>query len=63
MFPGGAKSDEISFFLLETKKTIFFAKNVIEKCQISQSRGMTPAPVVHELRGITGVLYDCYGCT
>jgi len=30
----GAKSVEISFFLFETRKATFFAKNVIEKCQI-----------------------------
>jgi len=36
--PGRAKCDEISFFLLETKKKTFCAKNVIEKCQISKSR-------------------------
>jgi len=28
IFPGRSKSDEISFFLLETKATTFFAKNV-----------------------------------
>jgi len=38
-FLGRAKR-EISFFLLETKKMIFFAKNVIEKCKISKSRGL-----------------------
>jgi len=39
-FRGRAKT-EISFFLLETKKTTFSAKNVIEKCKISKSRGFT----------------------
>jgi len=34
----GAESDEISFFLLETKKTTLFTKNVAEKCRISKSR-------------------------
>jgi len=28
-FQGGAKSSEISFFPVETKKTTFFAKNVL----------------------------------
>jgi len=34
-FQGGAKSEEISFLPLETKKTTFFAKDVIGKCKIS----------------------------
>jgi len=50
----GAKSDKISFFLLETKKTTFFAKSVIKKCQTSKSRGKAPlpAPDAHDLGGI-----------
>jgi len=40
-FLGRAKS-EISFFLLETKKTTFFAKNSIEKCKISKYRKAFP---------------------
>jgi len=44
-FSREAKSDEISFFLLETKNTIFFAKKVIEKCQISKFMGASaPCP-------------------
>ena len=38
-FQGEAKSGEIPFFSLETKKTIFFAKNKIGKCQILKCRG------------------------
>jgi len=34
-FSRGAKSGEISFFVLESKKTTFFAKDAIEKSQIS----------------------------
>jgi len=47
-----AKCGEISFYLLETKKLYFFAKNVTGKCQISKSRGgmVPPCPSsdVHE---------------
>jgi len=44
IFPGEAKSGEISFFPLETKKiNFFFAKNVIGKCQISKSRAPPPS--------------------
>jgi len=38
VFLGEAKNGEIPFFPLETKKTTFFAKNLIGKCQISNSR-------------------------
>jgi len=34
MFAGGAKSGKISFSPLETKKTTFFVKNMMGKCQI-----------------------------
>ena len=44
-FPEGAKSDEISCFSLETKKTTFFAKSITEKCEIWNSRGaLAPLP-------------------
>jgi len=33
-----AKSGEISFYLIETRKTTFFAKNLMIKCQISKFR-------------------------
>jgi len=36
-FQGGGQSGEISFFLLKTKTITFFAKNAIEKHQISKS--------------------------
>jgi len=42
IIPKGAKSGEISFYTLETKKSTFFAKDVIGKCQISKSRGLGP---------------------
>jgi len=32
------------FFLLETKKTTFFAKNIIEKCKISKYRASPATP-------------------
>ena len=38
----GAKSGEISFYALETKKTKFFAKNLIGKCQISKCGVLAP---------------------
>jgi len=38
------KHGEISFFPLETKKTIFFAQNLIGKYQISKSWGGTRLP-------------------
>jgi len=45
IFPGGGKTDEISFFLLEIKKTTFFTKNVTEKCQISNPGALrSPLP-------------------
>jgi len=34
MFAGGAKSGKILFSPLETKKTTFFAKSMMGKCQI-----------------------------
>jgi len=34
MFAGRAKSGKISFSPLETTNTTFFAKNLMEKCQI-----------------------------
>ena len=45
-FSRGAKSGKIRFYPLETKKTSF-AKNLIGKCQISNSRGdkALPAPL------------------
>jgi len=39
------KSDEISFFPPETKKTTFSAKNVTAKCQISNSEGCQGYPL------------------
>ena len=39
IFPGEAKSFEISFCLLDTKKITFFAKNFIENCQFQNSGG------------------------
>jgi len=42
IFQRGAKSDEISFFPLETKKTTFFAKNIIKKYETSKSIGPLP---------------------
>ena len=50
MFAGGAKSGKISFSPLETKKTTFFAKNMMGKCQIKKSLGAllyspTPMPL------------------
>jgi len=44
-FSRGAKSDEISFFLPATKKMTFFARYVIEKCEISKSRGAWQLPI------------------
>jgi len=42
----GAKSGEILFYPFETKKTAFFAKYFIWKCQISKSMGPSgPAPL------------------
>jgi len=44
-FPRGAKTGEVSFFPIETKKTTFFAKSLIRKCQISKCGGPPfPAP-------------------
>jgi len=37
------KSREISFFLLGTKKTTFFAKNLIAKCKISKNPLLHPS--------------------
>ena len=37
-------SDKISFYSLETEKTTFFAKNLVGKCQISNSRGPKASP-------------------
>jgi len=42
-FQRGTKSGKISFFPLGTKKTIFFAKILLEKYQISQCRRVGPA--------------------
>jgi len=50
LFVGWAKS-EISFFLLETKKTTFFAKTVIEKRKISKSRGPPSLPTLMSRSG------------
>jgi len=36
-FPMGAKIGEILFYPLESKKTTFFAKNLIGRCHISKS--------------------------
>jgi len=36
ILPGGDKSGEIAFYALETKKTTFFAENLIGKCQYSK---------------------------
>ena len=62
-FSRGSESDEISFFLIETKKMTFFAKNAIDKFQTSKSRGKAPLPTPIILGEFTVVLYDCYGCT
>jgi len=37
-----AKCGEISFYPLETKKSTFCAKNLMEKCYISKSRVLGP---------------------
>ena len=42
---GGGKSSKITFSPLETKKTIFFAKKLMGKCQTSKSwGGFIPPP-------------------
>jgi len=46
IFPGEGQSDKNSFYPLETKKTTFFAKNLIGKCQFSNSMGGKP-PMHH----------------
>jgi len=35
----GDKNGEIQFYPLETKEKTLFAKSLIEKCQISKSKG------------------------
>jgi len=42
IFSGTAKNDEILFFLFESKKTTFFAKSVIGKCQFSKFKRGKP---------------------
>jgi len=51
-FSSGGKSDKISFHPLKTKKTTFFAKNLIGKCQVSNSREGQgpPAPTSNTLQ-------------
>ena len=50
-FSRGDKSGKISIYPLETKKTAFFAKHLIGKCQISNSReGFGPSHVPTFLR-------------
>ena len=45
---GGGKSGKITFSPLETKKTIFFAKELMGKCQTSKSwGGFTPPSDAH----------------
>jgi len=39
----GGKSGKISFLPLETRKTTFFAKKLMGKCQISKSWGPLPS--------------------
>jgi len=62
IFPQGAKSGKILFYPLETKISIFFAKNVIGKCQTSTSRALvlpsalpTPMNMGHYLLGVERV--------
>jgi len=46
MYFQGAKSGKISFLSLETKKTTFFTKQLMGKCQISKSWGpCSPTPM------------------
>jgi len=52
-FSRGDKSGKISIYPLETKKTAFFAKHLIGKCQISNSREgfappMSPPSYAHD---------------
>ena len=49
------ESSEITFNPLETKKTTFFANNLIGKCQISKSRGKGPLPPLSDA-------HDCDLC-
>jgi len=42
IFPGEGQSDKNSFYPLETKKTTFFVKNLIGKCQFSNYMGGKP---------------------
>ena len=45
IFSRAAKNGEVIFFPLTIEKTTFFARNFIEKCQISKSReDFTPLP-------------------
>jgi len=43
-FSKGTKRGKILFYPFETKKTTFFAKNLIGKCQFSNSTGSRPHP-------------------
>jgi len=46
VFPGEGQSDKNSFYPLETKKTTFFMKKLIGKCQFSNySGGKPPSPL------------------
>jgi len=49
IFFRGGESGEMSFFPLESKKTSFFAKTIIGKCQISKSRGKGSTSNIHGL--------------
>jgi len=41
---GGGKGGEISFYPLETEKTTYFTKNVMEKCRTLKSKRWKPPP-------------------
>jgi len=45
IFFHGAKTGEILFYPLEIKKTTFFAKKLIGKCQISKCREVETPPL------------------
>ena len=61
----GANSDEISFFLLETKKTTIFAKNVIKMSNFKIQGERLPCPCFRHpsSKGEFTVLYDFHRCT
>jgi len=59
IFAEGAKSGKISFSPSETKKTTFFAKTLMGKCQISKSWGGLPFPPSREA-DLFGILFDVF---